>query len=383
MNCKIVISNQKNRRYRAFLLQLGENLKNDDLERIKFVLKDEIPARKLEQINQPCKLFSSLEEHGLLARDKLAELREFLGAIERPKLMEMIDEFEDADTKYPLKPKSENRLEKDGYSVSIQNGRHFETSQGEFVEVRSGSTYGLTLSNQNNQRCAVDIEIDGHDMFPNSLMLRPKETCTLERPSREKKKFKFFAIRDAPPECGINKWRNVKNGLIQIKFTPERADMKIRCVAAGLRTQTLSCSKEMLDTEFLEMVSCAFDNAVVTVMLPGCKPLAKREIKLVEYGVHDGSRVNVNVGGIGGTMFSLKKANEKVKKNKDWRAGATTLEDECDQEFGDGRKFPTDPSLAVTLNLRLVARENEIPLPSTGNPTPLSKATLIPPPVPN
>ena len=376
-------SNQKSRKYRAFLLQLGQNLKNDDLKDIKFVLRGEIPARKLDQINQPCELFTSLEEHGLLGLDKLAELREYLEAIDRPNLINMLDEFDNANTKYPLKPKSENCLEKDAYSVSIQNGRHFETSLGEYVEVRSGSTYGLTLSNQNNQRCNVDIEIDGHDIFPGSLMLRPKETCTLQRPSREKKKYKFFAIRDAPPDSGINKWRNAKNGLIQITFTPERADMKITCVAPGSGTQTLSCSTEILDTEFIEIVSEIFNSAAVTVMLPGCKPLAKRRTKLVQYGVRDGSRVNVNVGGIGGRNFSLAKASEKIKKIQDWRAGATTLEDESEQKFGTCRSYPTDPSLAVTLNLRLVARENEIPLPSTGNPTPLSKATLIPPPVPN
>ena len=383
MCSEIVISNQKSRKYRAFLLQLGQNLKNDDLKDIKFVLRDEIPARKLDQINQPCELFTSLEEHGLLGPDKLAELREFLEAIERPKLMEMVNEFEDADTKYPVKPKSENRLEKDGYSVSVKNGRHFETSQGEFVEVRSGSTYSLTLANKNNHRCSIKLEIDGYDMFPDSFIFGPKQSFTLQRPSREKKKFKFFAIRDAPPESGINKWRNAKNGLIQVTFSPERADMKITCVAPDSGTQTLSCSTEILDTEFLQMVSKVFNNAVVTVMLPECKPLAKRGIKLVKYGVGDGSRVNVNVGGIGGRNISLAKASEKVRKNKDWRAGATTLEDESDQEFGTGRWYPTDPLLAVTLNLRLVARENEIPLPSTGNPTPLSKATLIPPPVPN
>ena len=376
------VSYQRNRKYRAFLLHFGENLKANDLKSIKFILKDEIPAGKLEQINQPHQLFTTLEEHGLLGPTKLDELRECLKDIDRPNLINMLDEFDDADTKYPLKPKSENCLKKGGYSVSIKNGRHFETSQGEFVEVRSGSTYGVTLSNENNIRCLVKFKIDGYDMFPSSIILKAKKTFTFQRPERVQKKFKFFAIRDAPQESGINKWRKDKNGLIEITFTPERADMKITCVAAGSGTQTVSCSNEILDTEFLEIVSKVFDNAVVTVMLPGCKPLAKRGIKLVEYGVRDGLQVKVNVGGIGGKDISVAKPSETVKK-KDWRAGATTLEGESDQEFSNGRWYPTDPSMAVTLNLRLVARENEIPLPSTGNPTPLSKATLVPPPVSN
>ena len=382
MSCEIVISNQKSRKYRAFLIELGENLKRNDLKRIKYVLKDEIPAGKLLEITEPYELFTMLEEHGLLGPDKLAELREYLEATERPNLINMLDEFDDADTKYPLKPKPENCLEKDNYSVSVKNGRHFETSQGEFVEVRSGSNYSLLLENKNNHRCEIKVKIDGYDMFPSSILLRPRQKFKIQRPERVKKNFKFFAIRDAPPGSGINKWRKAKNGLIEIVFTPERADMKISCVAAGSGTHTLSCSNEILDTEFLEMVSCVFGKAVVTVMLPGCKPLAKRGIKLVEYGVHDGSRVNVSAGGIGGKSITQEESRT-AKKNGDWRAGATTLEDESDQKFGVGRKFPTDPSLAAILNLRLVARENVMPLPSTGNPTPLSKATLIPPPVLN
>jgi hypothetical protein len=386
LSSEMAISTPKRKTYRGFLLQLGKMLKKNDLNELKFVLKDDIPDGKLEEIDQPQDLFAALEERALLGPEKFGELRECLEAIDRPKMIEMIDEFEDADTKYPLKLRSHNRLKKDGYSISVQSGRHFETSQGEFVEIRSGSTYRLTLTNGNNHRCKVNVEIDGYEVFSEGILMAPRKTVTLERPSREAKKFKFFAIRDAPPESGINKWRKDKNGLIQIKFTPEKADMKITCVASGTETQTISCSKEILDVQFLKMVSEMFNDAVVTVMVSSWKPLAKRGIKLVDYGVCDGSRVNVNIGGTGGVNLQLClgiKKSVKSKKNNEWRAGATTLEDESDQKFRDAPGFPIDPSLAVTLNLRLVAREIEIPLPSTGNPTPLTKATLIPPPVPN
>ena len=135
------------------------------------------------------------------------------------------------------------------------------------------------------------------------------------------------------------------------------------------------------------MVSQAFGNAVVTVMVNSAKPLGRRGAKLVDYGVYDGSQVTVNIGGVGGVTLrggdSKMGKNASSKKNIKWRAGATTLEDKSDQEFCNAKRFPIDPSSAVILNLRLVARENEIPLPSTGNPTPLANATLIPPPVPN
>ena len=81
--------------------------------------------------------------------------------------------------------------------------------------------------------------------------------------------------------------------------------------------------------------------------------------------------------------MGVTKTAASPQKNIKWRAGATTLEDKSDQKFGRVKLFPIDPSLAMTMNLRLVSRENEIPLPSKGNQIPLTRATLIPPPVPN
>jgi hypothetical protein len=148
--------------YRAFLLELGRKFKEDDLKALKFALKDVIPARNMEGLCQPFDVFSALEDRGLLGPDKLGELREYLEAIDRPTMIEMLDEYEDADTKFPLKPRSDNSLKKDGYSVSINKGRHIETTQGEFVEVRSGSNYSLTLVNRNSNRCVIHVQLDGY-----------------------------------------------------------------------------------------------------------------------------------------------------------------------------------------------------------------------------
>lgn len=384
---RISVSTRKTRTFNGFLIELGRMFKKDDLNELKFALDDAIPEGDMEKLTEPIDVFKALKRLGLLGPAKLDVLRECLEVIGRPNMIQKLDEYEDADTKFPLKPRADNRLEKDGYSVSIKGGRHFETSEGEFVEIRSGSHYGLNLVNQNNHKCKINVQIDGYEMFPSGFIFSPKEQSTLERPERIAKKFKFFAICDAPAGSGINKWRQDINGLIQITFTPERADMKITCVVSGSGTQTISCSAGVTDTEFLQMVSELFDNAVVTVVINKWKPLGKRGAKLVDYGVRDGSRVDVNVGGIGGVFYtglgsSIKK-NASPKKNINRIAGATTLEDESDQKFVDAPDFPTDPSLAVTINLRLVARENEIPLPSTGNATPLTRATLIPPPVQN
>ena len=384
---QISVPTPKSHTFNGFLIELGRMFKKDDLNELKFALDDVIPEGDMEKLIEPIDVFKALKRLGLLGPEKLDVLRGYLEDIGRPNMIQKLDKYEDADTKFPLKPRSDNRLEKDGYSVSITSGRHFETNKGEYVEIKSGSHYGLNLVNQNNHKCKINVQIDGYEMFPNGFLLRPKGQSTLERPHRKSKKFKFFAIRDAPDRSGINEWCKDTNGLIQITFTPERADMKITCVVSGSGTQTISCSAGVTDVEFLKMVSELFDNAVVTAVINKWKPLGKRGAKLVDYGVRDGSRVDVNVGGIGGVFYtglgsSIKK-NASPKKNINRIAGATTLEDESDQKFVDAPGFPTDPSLAVTLNLRLVARENETPLPSTGNATPLASATLIPPPVQN
>ena len=384
---RISVPTPKTCTFNGFLIELGRMFKKDDLNELKFALDDVIPEGEMEKLTEPIDVFKALKHRKLLGPGKLDVLRENIEILKRPNMIQMLDDFEDSGTKFPLKPRPENHLEKDGYSISVQGGRHFETKEGEFVEITSGSHYSLKLVNQNSHRCIINVQIDGYEMFPSGFIFGPKKQFTLERPSRVAKKFKFFAISDAPAGSGINKWRRDVNGLIQVKFTPEKADMKITCVVSPSGTQTISCSSGVTDIEFLEMVSTLFDNAVVTVMINKWKPLAKRGVKLVDYGVRDGSRVDVNVGGIGGVFYtglgsSIKKS-ESSKKNFEWRAGATTLEDESEQKFGSGKSFPLDPSLEVTLNLRLVARENAIPLPSTGNPTPLTSATLIPPPVQN
>ncbi len=391
MPAEIWVSTPKTTAYRSFLIDLDKRFKKEDLVALKFALKDVIQAGVLETATRPLDVFSAMEERGYLGPDNLDKLRQYLEAIDRSNLIEMVDEFDDSNTKFPLKPRSDNRLEKDGYSVSVKGGRHFETSKGEFVEVKSGSNYSLTLVNQNNHRCFMYVQIDGYEMFPNGFLVRSKQNHTIERPSEVPKKFKFFAIPDAPAGSGINKYRKDENGVIQVKFCPERADMKITCVASGSAAQTISCFTNILDTHFVKLVSSIYGNANVTVMISPCKPLGQKGVKLVDYGVCDGSRVNVNLGINGGkdpfkAISSSRKTNEtpeKIIKRSMWRAGGTTLEGESDQKFVKVKSFPIDMPQAVTLTLRLVAHKNEMPLPSTGNPTPLAKAALIPPPVQN
>jgi hypothetical protein len=99
---------------------------------------------------------------------------------------------------------------------------------------------------------------------------------------------------------------------------------------------------EVTDEQFLELVFDVLGNVAMTVinMINTWKPLGRKATKLVEYGYM------VFVMDLGPSS----KKNALSKKNVDWRPGASTLEGESSQRFGNAKWFPNDPSISVTLN---------------------------------
>ena len=69
-------------------------------------------------------------------------------------------------------------------------------------------------------------------------MLNPKGERTIKWLDRENIN-KLFATADAPERSGVNKWRRNLNGLVNVVFAPERADMMIICVAKGGASEDL------------------------------------------------------------------------------------------------------------------------------------------------
>ena len=232
----------------------------------------------------------------------------------------------------------------------------------------SGANYAITITNLKCHRCLLQIKIDDHQI-PGGFWLNPYEKNTIERSTTQAKKFKFYAIADAPQESGINRWPSEQNGVIEVVFTPEKADMKIICVGAygmssiaPMSTRAITCSFETTDSEFRTMALKSFNADCGTILLDGWKPLGNRNMRLIEYGIQDGSRVHVNFGGKGGTIFNPDGSQQ----------GFTNV---C-------HDIELDPMLTASLKLRLVAREGEGVLPSTETCTPLARTTLTPPPVP-
>jgi len=91
--------------------------------------------------------------------------------------------------------------------------------EGEVVRLPFGTEYSIYLKNLNhNQRCVLNITIDGSPITGSGLVLDAGKSATLERPINDQRRFKF--IERTP---GIENYRGVnpEDGLIVIKFQYE------------------------------------------------------------------------------------------------------------------------------------------------------------------
>ena len=249
----------------------------------------------------------------------------------------------------------------------------------EYVYVRSGQRYKLVITNSNRERCQCRVTIDGHIIFA-GLIIEAGGEVLLDRPCHTASKFTSFAVKDAPPDSGIDE-RNVEdNGRIQVTFTPEVPTMTITVDVEDSGIHQATCTVEMTDVEFHQMVSSRFGCFARTIIISdACKPIGQRNLKLADYGVHDGSHLRINFGLVGGVQFIAKDPGPIP-----WIPAATTMQGESEQTFKSVSDFcPNLAARKVVLHLRLVARADESPFPSASSEkcSPFVLGNRIPPPV--
>ena len=88
-----VLDFRETKEYRSFMVRYADEYTVDDLVRLKYVLKDDIPAGKMEQLNTALKVFSQLEQKGLVGPSNFDYLLDLVEAINRPHLLEMLKSF--------------------------------------------------------------------------------------------------------------------------------------------------------------------------------------------------------------------------------------------------------------------------------------------------
>ncbi|XP_028392517.1 uncharacterized protein LOC114517069 [Dendronephthya gigantea] len=79
--------------YRSFMVGFANEFTDDDLRSIKYVLKDYIPAGKMEQLCTALQVFSRLEELGLLGPRNFDVFLDLVEAMHQPELLTMLKQF--------------------------------------------------------------------------------------------------------------------------------------------------------------------------------------------------------------------------------------------------------------------------------------------------
>ena len=373
-------------KFRRFILHIAKELTSADRAELVYYLSDIIPAVKREALSKiPSGVFEELERRGYIGPGKLKFLQESLKAIFREDLACEVQQF-DCSRRSRLTPKSVDYLENSGYRLHINGGKHLVSDKGDdYVHLRSGKSYELVINNFNSHRCKCEVKIDGH-AISSQLIIKAGGKLTLERPRQTASHFKFFAVRDAPLDSGIDERNTEQNGCIQVIFTPEVAVMIITCDIGEGKMYFTRCSLNMTDVEFHRKVSLKFSCDSATVLIDGYRPLGKRNIKLVDYGIKNGSRVIINFGLVGGGISQSSSTAERSENNApapiEWIPGASTMQGQSEQTFRSISDFvPNNKTRKVALRLRLVARADEIPIPSNGECIPFILGNRHPPPV--
>ena len=81
--------------YRSFMVKFADEHTSDDLMRLKYVLKDHIPAGKLEQLHKALDIFSQLEQKALLGPNNFDFILDLIEDINKPHLLKMLKRFVD------------------------------------------------------------------------------------------------------------------------------------------------------------------------------------------------------------------------------------------------------------------------------------------------
>ena len=76
--------------YRSLLLELSNSLTTADLQALKFLCRDDIPAVRLERINRGFELFGALEQLNMLSEENRDFLASKLIAVNRNDLRDKL-----------------------------------------------------------------------------------------------------------------------------------------------------------------------------------------------------------------------------------------------------------------------------------------------------
>ena len=210
----------------------------------------------------------------------------------------------------------------------------FSRNNYSYVSVPHKGTYKIQLINNSSRRTDTYIKVNGIDV--GSWLLPAYDSITIERPSNIAQKFTFVA-EDSLVAGQNGVWTGVEqNGLVEVKFVPERKD-KNRALSDRALSDRALRGKGPYDTRIIDPKRGYNSNAA---------PMSTYTMSSTP-------------------SSSVKSAFTPVMQNNN-RSGATILGKDSNQEFDNANKLydcEIDWNRITIIRLRLVlgSREDCIP----------------------
>ena len=85
-------------KFRRFLERLSQEIEEDQLQGLKFILQGSIPSGHLEKCSKPRDLFSKMIQQGLLGEDNLGNLEKLLTDVRRLDLVKRVTAFRQSES---------------------------------------------------------------------------------------------------------------------------------------------------------------------------------------------------------------------------------------------------------------------------------------------
>ncbi|XP_068702782.1 uncharacterized protein [Montipora foliosa] len=151
--------------FRQLIFSLCQELSAEDLDSMKYLLRDLLTTREIEGVSRPSDLFVFLEQRGELGSENCGLLKDIFVTIQRRDLLKKLEDFDN-------KQLGENeRIQRDGSTRNAGSPRYRSVNKEDNNDYTTYGGHASSVSSQNN-----DYVNPGHE-----VMLREVSADIFER----------------------------------------------------------------------------------------------------------------------------------------------------------------------------------------------------------
>ncbi|VBB18797.1 hypothetical protein YASMINEVIRUS_1329 [Yasminevirus sp. GU-2018] len=244
-----------------------------------------------------------------------------------------------------------------GFSIfkedeNVNEYRSFTENGHTYYSVPHNKEYAVRMINNSDLRVNATLKIDGEVM--GVWRINQYADVIIERPSHSNRKFTF--VKESSWQAGMGgvKQGDVKNGLVEVTFTPEKRTLVYN-----------DFESPYINSSFSDSLSMGANRGSFGAQLESQGFSGSRKLFSDSASSH---RESTN------QMF-----NSAPRVN--YSAGATVLGDDSSQRFGTASHMIEDTTRSVTKRVRIVVAENRKPYTSIKKPSVDVYDDPVPPPI--